>query len=235
MGQYNVHVNGAWSAAATTRLPGESQYYAYDSTRRSRRAPRWPRRALPLLDLQLPGPRQPPGHENDAVAAQAGGATQIKVASVASSTWATRSRSAGRRARAHHGHERWGPRAPATGLRSRRTRQRPRDRAGGNRLRRAVRADRQGRRRSRRRHQPTFVTDGTWKIAQAAQYTNTTVTRAPATPAKRRALRRARRDRRAGTRRPRRLGLAAGLRDRHAPRPNPPRESSPTCADNLAS
>ena len=69
----------------------------------------------------------------------------------------------------------------------------------------------------------TFVTDGTWRISKATQYTTTTVTYAQRRLRRQgRALRRARRDRRLGHGDLRRLGLAAGLCDRPAPAPGEP-------------
>ena len=71
---------GAWASTSCTSTgrtsyrgdsfdyPGEGQYTAVDITqRRHRRAAARARRPLPLLDLHLPGPRERPGVEHDAV------------------------------------------------------------------------------------------------------------------------------------------------------------------------
>ena len=97
MGNYRIHVNGKPSGSATTSTTRpRRQYYAFDATdavKAGRAA--GARRALPLLDLHLPGPRERPDRNTTLSAAQAVDATNLRVASVGrASTSATRSRSA---------------------------------------------------------------------------------------------------------------------------------------------
>ena len=175
MGQYELHVNGQdVDRGDSFDYPGEGQYSAYRHHRRGRQAgaAARARRALPLLDLHLPGPRQRPG-SNTTLAGRAGrrrdepqGRERRRLR-----RRATRSRSDRHGAGGRHGHRdrhrrrgrhrRHGqPRAHAG---ARQSGARPSSTSPA----RPGCID-QGRRRPRRRHAATtFVTDGTWKVTKA--------------------------------------------------------------------
>ena len=242
MGQYEVHVNGKTIGRGDNyNHPTEAQYYAFDATDAVTAGQPLALGALyHYWTCTCQGRANGPVSNTTLSAAQAVGATNLKVGSV--SVFDVGDHDHGRhrrRRRDRHGHrDRHRRRRPAPASPSRRRSRRPTPAvrpcsttpARPGLIMKAVVDHADGTR-------ETFVTDGTWKISKAPQYTTGTVTTRNGDSGDRAERYDARlRDRRLGHRRLRRLRLAAGVRDRPAPAAGEPvaRDVQPPRARDLA-